>query len=110
MTEWAYFADALHYKMTNVGLLMNEEGQLRLAEQDRYELGRAEHFEASSMTSAVARSESSIVVFRPKPSQPRASSESASIRSSKPRRGLASPSSANCFTLPLPTAESATLM
>ncbi len=45
MISWAYLDDAFYYGMTDVGLLVNEEGQLRLEEQDRYELGRAAYFD-----------------------------------------------------------------
>jgi hypothetical protein len=45
MIGWAYLADAFYYQMTDVGLLVNEEGQLRLEEQDRYELGRGAYFD-----------------------------------------------------------------
>ena len=43
--DWAHLSDALHYGMTDVQLLINDEGQLRLQEFDRYELGRSAYFD-----------------------------------------------------------------
>jgi hypothetical protein len=45
MISWAYLDDAFVYGMTDVGLLVNEDGELRLEEYDRYELGRVAHFD-----------------------------------------------------------------
>lgn len=45
MISWAYLADALYYGMSDVGLLINEEGHLRLEDQDPYELRRAAYFD-----------------------------------------------------------------
>lgn len=45
MLEWAYLDDALYYGMSDVGLLINSDHQLRLQELDRYEQGRSEYFD-----------------------------------------------------------------
>lgn len=45
MIDWAYLDDAFHYEMSDNGLLINSEGELRLVELDRYQVGRANHFD-----------------------------------------------------------------
>jgi len=45
MISWAYLDDAFVYHMSDVGLLLNEDGELRLEEQDRYEMGRVAYFD-----------------------------------------------------------------
>lgn len=44
MVAWAYFDDAVVGGLTTADLFINDEGQLRLAEPDRYEHGRATFF------------------------------------------------------------------
>jgi len=39
MLNWAHLSDALHHGMSDVELLINSDGQLRLQALDRYELG-----------------------------------------------------------------------
>ena len=45
MLDWAYLNDALYYGMSDVGLLINSDHQLRLQELDRYQQGRSEYFD-----------------------------------------------------------------
>jgi hypothetical protein len=45
MLEWAHLDDALYYGMSDVGLLINSDHELRLQELDRYQQGRSEHFD-----------------------------------------------------------------
>jgi hypothetical protein len=45
MLDWAYLNDALHYGMSDVGLLINSDMQLRLQERDRYEQARSAYFD-----------------------------------------------------------------
>jgi hypothetical protein len=45
MLDWAHLNDALHYGMSDVGLLINSDGQLRLQELDRYQHGRSQYFD-----------------------------------------------------------------
>lgn len=46
MLDWAYLDDALNYGMSDVGLLINSDHQLRLQELDRYGQGRSQYFDA----------------------------------------------------------------
>ncbi len=45
MLDWAYLDDALHEGMSDVGVLLNSDGQLRLQRLDRYERGRSAYFD-----------------------------------------------------------------
>jgi hypothetical protein len=44
LIDWAYLDDAVYAGLSAVRLLIREDGQLRLAEYDRYELGRGKFF------------------------------------------------------------------
>lgn len=45
MLDWAYLSDAYQYGLTDVDLLIRDDGQLRLVELDEYEHGRSAYFD-----------------------------------------------------------------
>jgi hypothetical protein len=45
LIDWANLSDAVYGGTSNVDLLMRKDGQLRLVEYDRYELGRSQYFD-----------------------------------------------------------------
>lgn len=45
MLDWAHLDDALYADMSNVGVLINSDGQLRLQELDQYQRGRSAYFD-----------------------------------------------------------------